>query len=446
MRIQDISACEILDSRGHPTVQAEVVTDSGTRGVARVPSGASTGSREARELRDGDPSRYRGRGVLDAVRNVTERIAPRLRGMAVAAQAELDRVLIELDGTADKSRLGANAILAVSLAAARAAAAERGMEPFEYLAGDAEPCMPLPMMNLLNGGAHAANRLDVQEFMVLPAGASSLREAIRYGAEIFHALRDILIGRGFSVAVGDEGGYAPDLPGNEAAIELLLEAVERAGLRAPEDVALALDVAATELLRNEPREQFSKRTYTLDRRVLDTEELIEVLADWTRRYPILSIEDGLAEDDWEGWRRLTGRLGGQVQLVGDDLFVTHSAILRRGIESGTANAILIKLNQVGTLSETLEAIATARQAGYAAIVSHRSGETEDTSIADLAVATATGQIKTGSLCRSERVAKYNRLMDIEDRLGARAVWPGWKALEQRPGASPPDIEALERAG
>lgn len=418
--IEAITAREILDSRGNPTVEAELRTKAGATGVARAPSGASTGSREARELRDAEqPRRYRGKGVLGAVGNVRERIAPRLLGLEVAEQAEIDRALRELDGTPDKSGLGANAILAVSAAAARAAAAEAGQPLFRRLAATAQAAgmaetpfaMPVPMMNLINGGAHANNGLDLQEFLVLPVGAADMREAVRYGAEVYHALQDLLSGKGLATAVGDEGGFAPRLPSNEAAVELILEATRRAGLRAPQDLVLGLDAASTEFYRD------GRYVLASERRQLSCEDWIDCLADWVRRYPIATIEDGMAEDDWDGWRELTRRLGKHVQLVGDDLFVTNADTLREGRERGAANAILVKPNQIGTVSETLEALRTAKEIGYAAIVSHRSGETEDTFIADLAVAVASGQIKTGAPCRSERVAKYNRLLRIEELLG-----------------------------
>jgi len=429
--IEAVTAREILDSRGNPTVEAELRTAAGATGVARAPSGASTGSREARELRDAEqPRRYRGKGVLGAVRNVRQRIAPRLLGLEVAEQAEIDRALRELDGTPDKSGLGANAILAVSAAAARAAAAEAGQPLFRRLAATARAAgmaqapfvMPVPMMNLINGGAHANNGLDLQEFLVLPGGAADMREAVRYGAEVYHALQDLLAGKGLATAVGDEGGFAPRLPANEAALELILEAVRRAGLRAPQDLALGLDAASTEFYRD------GRYVLASERRELSCEDWIDCLQDWVRRYPIATIEDGMAENDWDGWRELTRRLGGQVQLVGDDLFVTDADTLRAGRERGAANAILVKPNQIGTVSETLEALRTAKEIGYAAIVSHRSGETEDTFIADLAVAAASGQIKAGAPCRSERVAKYNRLLRIEELLGDAARYAGAGAV------------------
>jgi len=409
--IRDIRAREVLDSRGNPTVEAEVALADGSEGCAIVPSGASTGAREALELRDGDPARFGGKGVQGAVRNIHERIRPRLEGLAAHEQRALDDAMLALDGTSNKSSLGANAILAVSLAAARAAAASAGLPLYRHLGGPGPCRMPVPLLNVINGGAHADNSLDVQEFMLVPVGAPTFREALRQSAEVFQTLKGLLKQRGESTAVGDEGGFAPDLASHEAAIELLLEAVERAGYRAGREFFLALDVASSEFYRD------GRYRLACEGRTLDAGELVELLAGWVERYPILSIEDGLAEDDWEGWTALTRRLGGRVQLVGDDLFVTHPETIRRGIERGAANSVLIKVNQVGTLSETLDAIRIAGEAGYTAVVSHRSGETEDTTIADLAVATRAGQIKSGSLSRSERVAKYNRLLRIEEHLG-----------------------------
>ncbi len=420
--IKAVIGREIIDSRGNPTVEADVILESGAMGRAAVPSGASTGTREAIELRDGDPGRYGGKGVLKAVGHVNGEIRDALVGHDAADQAGLDRRMIALDGTENKGRLGANAILAVSLAAARAAAADQGVPLYRYLGGTEACILPVPMMNIINGGAHADNSVDLQEFMILPVGAPDLAEAVRYGAEVFHALKKVLHGRGLNTAVGDEGGFAPDLPSNEAAIEVILEAVERAGYRAGEDIFLGIDAAASEFYRDGRYELASEG------RSLSADEFIDVLEGWVDRYPILSIEDGMAEDDWEGWSRLTQRLGGRVQLVGDDLFVTNTAILRQGIERGVANSILIKVNQIGTLTETLDAIRTARDAGYTAVISHRSGETEDTTIADLAVATGTGQIKTGSLSRSDRVAKYNQLMRIQEALGPAASYPGRAAF------------------
>ena len=407
--IVNLHAREILDSRGYPTVEVDIVTAAGSAGLGRVPSGASTGSREAWELRDDDKGRYRGRGVLNAVRHVNEELRPALLGLDVCDQQQVDQIMLDKDGTENKSRLGANAMLATSLAAATAAAADNHLPLYRYLADHelndkATPRMPVPMMNLINGGAHADNNISVQEFMVLPVGAPDMAEAVRYGAEIFHALRDLLSARGMVTAVGDEGGFAPDLRDDEEALELLLEAVERAGLRAPEDVRLGMDVAASELYRD--------NAYHIGGRQLDSDGMTALLVKWVDQYPIVSIEDAQAEDDWDGWSELTRRLGDKVQLVGDDLFVTQESQVQHGHEKGAANAVLIKLNQVGTLTETLATLRACRQYGYAAVVSHRSGETEDTFIADLAVASGAGQIKTGAPCRSERVAKYNRLLRI----------------------------------
>jgi enolase len=420
--IVDIRAREILDSRGNPTVEADVVLASGARGSAAVPSGASTGTREAVELRDGDRSRYLGKGVRKAVAHVVGEIRQAVVGMEAGDQAAIDRRMIELDGTPTKGRLGANAILSVSLATARAEAAEEGRPLYAYLGGGGTYTMPVPMMNILNGGVHADNSVDIQEFMVMPIGAPSLTEAVRYGAEVFHALKSVLKGRGLNTAVGDEGGFAPDLPSNEAAVEVILEAIGKAGFKAGQDIALALDLASSELYKG--------GTYRLasEGRELDAAAFVDFLADWVDRYPIVSVEDGMAEDDWDGWKLLTERLGRRVQLVGDDIFVTNPAILKEGIERGVANAILIKVNQIGTLTETLAAIEMARGARYSAVVSHRSGETEDALIADLVVATGTGQIKTGSLSRSDRVAKYNRLMRIEEELAGACRYPGREAL------------------
>ena len=416
MEIIDIRAREILDSRGNPTVEAEVEVEGGFTGSAGVPSGASTGSREALELRDKDPSRYFGKGVLKAVENINTRLRDMLIGRKVQAQADIDQMMIELDGTENKGNLGANAMLAVSLATAAAAAKARGLQLYEYLAElDGSPgrySMPVPMMNILNGGEHADNNVDIQEFMVQPVGAATFTEALRCGAEIFHTLKAVLSSNGLSTAVGDEGGFAPNLPSNEAALQMIMEAIDKAGYRAGEDVFLALDCAASEFYKD--------GSYVLsgEDKQFNSEGFSDYLADLVDRYPILSIEDGLDESDWDGWAYLTKILGDRVQLVGDDLFVTNPAILKKGIDEGVANSILIKVNQIGTLSETLEAIKLAREAGYTTVISHRSGETEDTTIADLAVATAAGQIKTGSLCRSDRVAKYNRLLRIEDHSSA----------------------------
>ena len=416
MEIIDIRAREILDSRGNPTVEAEVEVEGGFTGSAGVPSGASTGSREALELRDKDPSRYLGKGVLKAVENINTRLREMLIGREVQAQADIDQMMIDMDGTGNKGNLGANAMLAVSLATAAAAAKARGLQLYEYLAElDGSPgrySMPVPMMNILNGGEHADNNVDIQEFMVQPVGAATFTEALRCGAEIFHTLKAVLSSNGLSTAVGDEGGFAPNLPSNEAALQMIMEAIDKAGYRAGEDVFLALDCAASEFYKD--------GGYVLsgEDKQFNSEGFSDYLADLVDRYPILSIEDGLDESDWDGWAYLTKILGDRIQLVGDDLFVTNPAILKKGIDEGVANSILIKVNQIGTLSETLEAIKLARAAGYTTVISHRSGETEDTTIADLAVATAAGQIKTGSLCRSDRVAKYNRLLRIEDHSSA----------------------------
>ena len=416
---------EILDSRGNPTLEVEVATGCGAVGRAAVPSGASTGSREALELRDGDPKRYGGKGVTKAVAHVNGELAKAVAGRALGTLAEqnaLDEAMIRLDGTDTKSRLGANAILGVSLAAAHAAAAAAGEPLFRFLGGDSANVLPAPMMNVLNGGAHADNSVDVQEFMLFPLGAPSFAEALRWGAEVFHRLKGVLHDKGLSTAVGDEGGFAPNLASNREAVELILSAIEKAGYRPGEDVAIALDPAASEF--------FEGGRYVLagEGRTLSSEEMIGFWEDWTRRYPVVSIEDGLAEGDWSGWAALTRRLGDRLQLVGDDIFVTNPSILREGIEKKVGNAILIKVNQIGTLTETLEAMRMAKAAGYAAVVSHRSGETEDTTIADLAVATGAGQIKTGSLCRTDRVCKYNRLLRIEEALGARARFAGRSTL------------------
>jgi len=415
--IIDIRAREILDSRGNPTVEADVITADGALGRAAVPSGASTGSREALELRDGDKSRYGGKGVLKAVANIRGALRDAVVGMEAGDQAGLDRKLIDLDGTENKERLGANALLGVSLAAAHAAAQERAMPLYQYL-GTGTYRLPVPMMNIINGGAHAANSIDFQEFMILPVGAGSLREAVRYGAEVFHALKAVLAAQGMATSVGDEGGFAPNLASNEAAIEVILTAIDKAGFKAGRDIYLGLDVAASEFYKD--------GLYDLagEGRKLDAAGLIDLLAGWVDRYPILSIEDAMAEGDWDGWKRLTERLGDRIQLVGDDVFVTNTKILKQGIERGVANSILIKVNQIGTLTETRAAIDMAHEAGYTAVVSHRSGETEDATIADLVVAANTGQIKTGSLSRSDRVAKYNQLMRIEEQLGDEAVYAG----------------------
>ncbi len=418
--ITRIHAREILDSRGNPTLEAEVTLADGSLGRAAVPSGASTGSKEAVELRDGDKTRYLGKGVSKAVGNVNGAIAGALQGFDAADQSGLDRKLIDLDGTDNKGRLGANALLGVSLAAAHAVAASRRQALWQYLAGmtGAQSSLPLPMMNIINGGAHADNNVDLQEFMILPVGFDAFSEALRCGTEVFHALKSVLKARGLSTAVGDEGGFAPDLRSNEEALETILEAIGKAGYRAGEDVLLGLDVASSEFFEN------GKYNLTGEGKRLSSEQFVDFLANWCERYPIVTVEDGMAENDWDGWKHLTDRLGGKVQLVGDDLFVTNPRIFKDGIERGVANAILIKVNQIGTLSETLEAIAMADRANYAAIISHRSGETEDTTIADIAVATTATQIKTGSLCRSDRVAKYNQLLRIEQQLGSAARYAG----------------------
>ncbi len=419
--IVDVRAREVLDSRGNPTVEADVITADGAIGRAIVPSGASTGSREALELRDGDKSRYGGKGVLTAVANIQGELRKAVIGMEVGHQKALDHCMIELDGTDNKRRLGANALLGVSLAAAHAAAQEKALPLFRSLSAGPYR-LPVPMMNIINGGSHADNSVDFQEFMILPVGASSIREAVRYGAEVFHALKSVLHGRGLATAVGDEGGFAPDLPSNVAAVEAILEAIAKAGFTAGKDIYLGMDVAASEFYKD------GRYHLQGEDRVLDADGLIDLLAGWVAQYPIISIEDGLAEGDWDGWKRLTERLGDKVQIVGDDLFVTNTKILQEGIDKGIANSILIKVNQIGTLTETLDAIAMAHDAGYTSVVSHRSGETEDTTIADLVVATGAGQIKTGSLSRSDRVAKYNQLMRIEDQLGDEAVYAGRAAF------------------
>ena len=420
--IRTLHAREILDSRGNPTIEVEVWLESGAFGRAMVPSGASTGKREAVELRDGDGSRYLGKGVRRAVQNVIEVIGPEVEGMEASEQAAVDRALLELDGTPNKSALGANALLGVSLAVARAAADDAGLPLYQYLGGPGARVLPVPFMNVLNGGAHADNGLDVQEFMLVPAGAGSFTEALRTGAEIFHTLKKLLKDKGLSTGVGDEGGFAPSLGGTVEALDLVLRAIERAGYRPGEDVLLALDVAASEL------GEHGRYRLRADRAEKSSDEMIALYESLLGRYPICSIEDGLGEDDWEGWRLLTRRLGARVQLVGDDVFVTNPAIIQQGIREGLANAILIKVNQIGTLTETLEAIELAKRAGYGTMISHRSGETEDSFVADLAVAVNAGQIKTGSLARGERIAKYNQLLRIEEELGAAAVWPGRAAF------------------
>lgn len=422
--IVDVVGREILDSRGNPTVECDVWLESGVMGRAAVPSGASTGVREAIELRDKDPKRFGGKGVLEAVRHVNEDIANAVLGIEASDQSYIDRTMIELDGAENKGRLGANAILAVSMAVARAAAEESGLPLYRYFGGTSAVTLPVPMMNVINGGAHANNNLDLQEFMIIPLGAPTFREAVRYGAETFHALKSILNSRGMSTAVGDEGGFAPALSSHEEAIELIVEAIKKAGFRPGDDIAIGLDCASSEFYDAE------KNLYTLTKqgKTFTAEEWIAVLEGWVQKYPVISIEDGMAEGDWEGWAKLTQALGKKVQLVGDDLFVTNPKILAEGIEKGVANSILIKVNQIGTLSETFEAIRMAHRAGYTAVVSHRSGETEDSTIADIAVGLNAGQIKTGSMSRSDRMAKYNQLLRIEERLGEAAVYPGRKAF------------------
>ena len=441
--IRDIVAREILDSRGNPTVEADVALDSGEIGRAAAPSGASTGRREALELRDNDPGRFHGRGVRRAITNIERTIRPALTGVDVVDQRLIDTTMRDLDGTGNKGNLGANAILPVSLACARAAARAAGQPLYRYLGGPGPFRMPVPMMNIVNGGAHADNNVDMQEFMIVPTGAPDLREAVRCGAEVFHSLKSVLSARGLATTVGDEGGFAPDLASNEEAIEVILEAIGNAGYSAGADVHLALDVASSEFYRD------GRYHLGSEGRSLDAAAFVELMADWVERYPIVSIEDGMAEDDWDGWKLLSERLGGAVQLVGDDLFVTNPAVIARGIAEGVANCVLVKVNQIGTLTETLDAIETAHSAGYTAVVSHRSGETEDTVIADLAVATGVGQIKTGSLSRSDRVAKYNRLIRIEESLApeGRSSYPGLRALYgAERNAVAPEREARADAG
>ncbi|GAB7026289.1 phosphopyruvate hydratase [Geotalea toluenoxydans] len=418
-QITDVYAREILDSRGNPTLEVEVFLESGAMGRAAVPSGASTGEREALELRDGDKGRYLGKGVLKAVANVNDIIAEEVIGMEATDQIGIDRKMLELDGTEFKSKLGANAILGVSLAVAKAAADEVGLSLYQYIGGANAKELPLPMMNIINGGAHADNNVDIQEFMIMPAGAKNFAEALRMGAEIFHALKSVLKGKGYNTAVGDEGGFAPNLKSNEEALEVIIEAIQKAGFKPGEDVLLALDVASSEL--------FSDGVYTLENEAQPkktADQLIDFYENLVNKYPIVSIEDGMAENDWEGWKKMTERLGKRIQIVGDDLFVTNPKILKEGIDKGIANSILIKLNQIGTLTETLDAIEMAKRAGYTTVISHRSGETEDTTLADLSVAVNAGQIKTGSLCRTDRVCKYNQLLRIEDELDAVALFRG----------------------
>jgi len=420
--IVDIVGREILDSRGNPTVECDVLLESGVMGRAAVPSGASTGSREAIELRDGDKSRYLGKGVLKAVEHINTEISEAVLGLDASEQSFLDKTLIDLDGTENKSRLGANAMLAVSMAVARAAAEESGLPLYRYFGGMNACQLPVPMMNVINGGAHANNNLDLQELMIIPVGAPSFREAVRYGAEVFHALKKIIHDKGMSVAVGDEGGFAPNVPGHEAAIQMILDAISAAGYTAGEQIAIGLDCAASEFYKD------GKYELEGEGLSLTGEQWIDMLATWVDKYPIISIEDGMAEGDWDGWKLLTERLGQKVQIVGDDLFVTNTKILKEGIEKGIANSILIKINQIGTLTETFAAIEMAKRAGYTAVISHRSGETEDATIADIAVGLNAGQIKTGSMSRSDRMAKYNQLLRIEEDLGDVAEYPGRSAF------------------
>jgi enolase len=420
--IQRVAAREVLDSRGYPTIEATICTTGGTTGRAKVPSGASTGEREAVELRDGDPDRFDGNGVLEAVANVKNTIAPELKGLQARRQRRIDSLMLDLDGTSNKGNLGANAILSVSLATARAAASALGQPLYRYLGGPNACELPLPFMNVINGGEHADNQLDLQEFMIVPGGASSFSEALRWGVEVFHALKEILEEKNYSTTVGDEGGFAPSFDSNQEALDQLLEAIERAGYEPGEDVGLALDVAASELYEDD--------RYVLpgEGESLNTEGMVNYLGSLIDEYPIVSVEDGCDEEDWEGWSLLTDRKGSEIQIVGDDVFVTNAEILREGIQQGVANSVLVKVNQIGTLSETLDTVELATQSGYTSMISHRSGETEDTTIADLAVALKTGQIKTGSLSRSERTAKYNRLLDVEKQLGDEAHFPGFDSL------------------
>lgn len=420
--IREIKGREVLDSRGNPTVECDVILASGVLGRAIVPSGASTGSREALELRDGDAKRYLGKGVLKAVSHVNKELKKAVVGLDVTKQAEIDEVMIKLDGTENKSKFGANSILAVSMAVARAAANEAGIPLYRYFNETGPYTMPVPMMNVINGGAHADTNVDVQEFMILPVGAPTFAEALRYGAEVFHNLKKVLKSKGYAVSVGDEGGFAPSLASNEEALERIIEAIEKAGYKVGKDICLGLDVAASELYDN--------GVYTLksENKKLSSAEFVDYLANWVNKYPLISIEDGLAENDWSGWKLMTDKLGKKIQIVGDDLFVTNTKIFKQGIEKGIANSILIKLNQIGTITETLNAVQMAKDAGYTAVISHRSGETEDTTIADLVVALGTGQIKTGSLCRTDRVGKYNQLLRIEEELGSKAKFIGKKAF------------------
>ena len=432
LEIESVKALEVLDSRGNPTVQVEVVTIDGSCGVAMVPSGASTGAFEAVELRDGDKSRYLGKGVLNAVKNVNEIVAPKLEGANVYDQAGIDKKLIEIDGTENKAKLGANATLGVSLAVARAAAASLGMSLYNYIGGVNAKTLPVPMMNVLNGGKHADNTVSSQEFMIMPVGAPNFTEALRWCAETYHTLKSILKAKGLSTAVGDEGGFAPNLSSDEEALQLLVEAIEKAGFKPGEEIALATDIASTEMYEEAKKIGEEGKYYFWKTKELKTVgEMIDWIASLTEKYPLISIEDGLAEEDWENWKKLTDRLGNKVQLVGDDLFVTNTKRLQKGLDNGVANSILIKLNQIGTLTETLDAIELAKKNGYTAVVSHRSGETEDTTLADVVVATNAGQIKTGAPCRTDRVAKYNRLLNVENELGDVAVYLGKKSFNQK---------------
>ncbi len=422
--IVDVIAREILDSRGNPTIEADVVLESGVSGRAAVPSGASTGSKEAIELRDGDAARYFGKGVMKAVENVNTEICEAIIGLDATEQAFIDKTMIELDGTENKARLGANAMLAVSCAVAKAAADESSLPLYRYLGGAGEMQLPVPLMNVINGGAHANNKVDLQEFMLVPLGAPTFREALRYGAEVFHTLKKIIDAKGMPTTVGDEGGFAPNLPSNESALQLLVEAIDKAGYTPGTDIALGIDCAANEFCKDGKYELASEGLS------LTSQQLADVLATWCDKYPIISIEDGMSEDDWDGWKVLTERLGKKVQIVGDDIFVTNTKIIKQGIAKGVANSILIKINQIGTLTETFAAITMANRAGYTAVISHRSGETEDSMIADIAVGMNTGQIKTGSLSRSDRIAKYNQLLRIEEDLGEAAEYPGRAAFFQ----------------
>ncbi len=426
--IVDVWGREILDSRGNPTIEVEVTLESGIVGRAAVPSGASTGENEACELRDGDKSRYLGKGVQKAVDNVNDKIADELIDWDVTEQVAIDEFLIELDGTKNKSNLGANAILGVSLACAKAAAEFFELPLYRYIGGTNARTLPVPMMNILNGGKHADNNVDFQEFMVMPAGAPTFKEALRYGAEVFHSLKSVLKGKGYNTAVGDEGGFAPNLKSNEEAITVILEAIEKAGLKAGKDVFIALDPAASEMWDDEKKQYYFFKS---DKSYMSPEKMVDYWVSWIKQYPIISLEDGMAEFDWDGWKLLTDKVGNKIQLVGDDVFVTNTEFLAQGIEKGVANSILVKVNQIGTLTETLNAIEMAKRAGYTSVISHRSGETEDTTIADLAVATNCGQIKTGSASRTDRIAKYNQLLRIEEELATTAIFPGLSAINYK---------------